>query len=463
MSEVEGAAPSGLVAGKYRLTRLLGKGGMGSVWEGVHTSLGTRVAVKFIEAEYAESAEARSRFQNEARAAAALTSKHVVQVYDHGVMDDGRPYIVMEFLAGEPLDQRLDRQGRLGLEETTRIIHQVCRALTKAHEAGIVHRDLKPENVFLVWDDEDRADIVKVVDFGIAKFTDGVTGASSATRTGSLLGTPNYMSPEQARGLRSVDFRSDLWSVGVITYRCVVGELPFTGEAIGDLLVKICTAPLPRPSNMIGGLSPAFDAWFERALAREPDQRFSSAAELADSLAAVSGAQPWSAALTPPLTAGPAASPYPSALKSGPPALTHAPTTLTPFSARRPNRRGWAVGIGGGVLVLGLGTVLIARASGTSETLGSASSAAPAAPAVVSAERGEPLAPDAAAGSAPVAPSASVGEAPSPAETPEPPPAKPPVARPPVARPPVAHPPVARPPVRPPAPGSTQKPIDTGY
>ncbi|MEB2324595.1 MAG: serine/threonine-protein kinase, partial [Sorangiineae bacterium] len=430
MSEVEGAAPSGLVAGKYRLTRLLGKGGMGSVWEGVHTSLGTRVAVKFIEAEYAESAEARSRFQNEARAAAALTSKHVVQVYDHGVMDDGRPYIVMEFLAGEPLDQRLDRQGRLGLEETTRIIHQVCRALAKAHEAGIVHRDLKPENVFLVWDDEDRADIVKVVDFGIAKFTDGVTGASSATRTGSLLGTPNYMSPEQARGLRSVDFRSDLWSVGVITYRCVVGELPFNGEAIGDLLVKICTAPLPRPSTMIGGLSPAFDAWFERALAREPGQRFSSAAELADSLAAVSGAQLRSAAPTPPPTAGPGAGPYPSALKSGLPALTHAPTTLTPFSARRPNRRGWALGIGGGVLVLGLGAVLIARASGTSETLGSAASAASAAPAAISAERGEPLAPvaaaePAAAGSAPVAPSASVDEAPSPAETPTPPPATP--------------------------------------
>src|SRR5690606_11424815 len=144
---------------------------------------------------------------------------HVVEVYDHGLTDDGRAYIVMEYLAGEPLDARLARSGRLSLVDTAAIINQVSRALAKAHAAGIVHRDLKPENVFLVWDEEDAADIVKVVDFGIAKFTDKSVGISSATRTGSVLGTPYYMSPEQARGLRSVDFRSDLWSLGVITFR----------------------------------------------------------------------------------------------------------------------------------------------------------------------------------------------------------------------------------------------------
>jgi len=283
------AAPQGLVAGKYKLTRLLGRGGMGAVWEGTHTSLGTHVAVKFIDAEYAESPEARSRFENEARAAAKLRSKHVVEVYDHGLTEDGRPFIVMEYLQGEPLDKRLDRLGRLPAKDTAHILLQVCRALTKAHAANIVHRDLKPENVFLVWDDDEGMDVAKVVDFGIAKFTDASMGSSSSTRTGSVLGTPYYMSPEQARGLRNVDYRSDLWSVAVIAYRCIVGTLPFEGEAVGDLLVKLCTAPIPVPSQIAPDVPPGFDAWLAKALSREPAQRFSSAAQLAESLAAVCG------------------------------------------------------------------------------------------------------------------------------------------------------------------------------
>jgi len=257
---------------------------MGSVWEGVHVTLGNRVAVKFIETDYADNDEARTRFENEARAAARLQSKHVVQVFDYGVMPDGRPFIVMEFLSGESLDARLERRGRMTPVETTHVINQVSRALAKAHSAGIVHRDLKPENVFLVRDDEDGTDIAKVVDFGIAKFTDTSMGVSSSTRTGSVLGTPYYMSPEQARGLRSVDFRSDLWSLGVIVFRCVTGRYPFEGEAIGDLLVKICTAPLPIPSQF-APTPPAFDAWFAKAMQRDPAERFASATELAEQLA----------------------------------------------------------------------------------------------------------------------------------------------------------------------------------
>ncbi len=283
-------APAELVAGKYRLSRLLGQGGMGSVWEGVHASLGTRVAVKFIDAEYAESPEARNRFVNEAKAAATLHSKHVVKVHDHGVMNDGRPYIVMEFLAGEPLDKKLDREHRITPAECSHIVVHVARALTKAHQAGIVHRDLKPENVFLVWDEEDQANIAKVVDFGIAKFTEGgLSSSSSATRTGSVLGTPHYMSPEQARGLRSVNYRSDLWSLGVIVYRCLVGRLPFDGEAVGDLLVKICTAPVPVPSELAPELPRTFDAWLAKCLSREPEQRFESASELAEQLSLALG------------------------------------------------------------------------------------------------------------------------------------------------------------------------------
>ncbi|MFO0568572.1 MAG: serine/threonine-protein kinase [Polyangiaceae bacterium] len=289
MTEPNDVPPDELVGGKYRLTRLLGRGGMGSVWEGVHASLGTHVAVKFIESEYADSAEARSRFENEARAAARLLSKHVVKVFDHGVMTDGRPYIVMEYLSGEPLDVRLARTNVISLQETAQIVVQVARALTKAHEAGIVHRDLKPENVFLVRDDEDGTEIAKVVDFGIAKFTDGTSGLSSSTRTGSILGTPYYMSPEQARGLRGIDHRSDLWSLVVIAYRAVVGRLPFMGEAVGDLLVQICTSPAAPPSTLVKGTPPGFDAWVARGLAKEPAQRFQTAAALADALAGVAG------------------------------------------------------------------------------------------------------------------------------------------------------------------------------
>ena len=289
MSSDPQALPSSeLVANKYRLTRLIGRGGMGSVWEGVHVTLGNRVAVKFIETDYADNDEARTRFENEARAAARLQSKHVVGVFDYGVMPDGRPFIVMEYLSGESLDARLERSGRMTVEQTIVIVTQVSRALSKAHAAGIVHRDLKPENVFLVHDDEDGTDIAKVVDFGIAKFTDTSMGVSSSTRTGSVLGTPYYMSPEQARGLRSLDFRSDLWSLGVITYRCLTGRFPFEGEAIGDLLVKICTATLPVPSQ-VAPTPPGFDAWFEKAMQRDPALRFASATELADQLASSCG------------------------------------------------------------------------------------------------------------------------------------------------------------------------------
>ena len=398
--------PTPLVAGKYQLTRMLGRGGMGSVWEGIHTSLGTRVAVKFIESEYADSREARSRFENEARAAATLRSKHVVQVFDHGVMEDGRPWIVMEFLAGEPLDRRLDRVGRLSAAETGRVIQQVCRALSKAHDAGIVHRDLKPENVFLVWDEEDGADIVKVVDFGIAKFSNNSLGVSSSTRTGSVLGTPYYMSPEQARGLRSVDFRSDLWSVAVISYRCLVGTLPFDGEAVGDLLVKICTAPLPVPSQSGAPVPPGYDEWFARALQRDPAQRYATAAELADTLCQVCGLAPRSKlgsatgersqlpgvpATVRAATGGGVPTPPTMRMDS---VFTPSPMTHTSETVSRPSRGGViaAAVMGLVVLAVGAGVVIKLVAGGSDETAATSSAEIPK-PAIPAAAPPMPVAP----------------------------------------------------------------------
>jgi serine/threonine-protein kinase len=254
---------------------------MGSVWLAQHTSLDVLCAVKFIDREGQNSPEVRQRFQREAKAAAQLRSPHVVQILDHGVWENV-PYIAMEFMDGEDLAHRLDRVGRLSWSETSRIATHVARALTKAHAAGIVHRDMKPENIFLARDDD--GEIAKVLDFGIAKRANTQL-ADVGTKTGSLLGTPFYMSPEQARGTKSIDYRSDLFSVAVIVYQCLTGQLPFYSEGLGDILAQIMYEAIPVPSQKAPDLPPTFDAWWARASAREPEERFQSAKELAEALA----------------------------------------------------------------------------------------------------------------------------------------------------------------------------------
>ncbi len=271
-----------VVADRFRLSRMIGRGGMGSVWQAVQVGLDRPCAVKFIEGELANVAEAHARFEREAKAAAQLHSPHVVQIYDHGVWQ-GTPYIAMELLDGEDLGKRLQKEGgRLAAAQVNVVIQQVCRALTKAHAAGVVHRDLKPDNIFLVRDDD--REIVKILDFGVAKSTAQAIDGSN-TKTGAMLGTPYYMSPEQAQGIKSVDARSDLWSLGVIVFQCMTGRLPFESEALGDLLVKIIVpAPLPVPSQLVEGLPPMFDTWWEKAGERNPDNRYQTAREFAESL-----------------------------------------------------------------------------------------------------------------------------------------------------------------------------------
>ncbi|MEZ4223812.1 MAG: serine/threonine-protein kinase [Polyangiaceae bacterium] len=291
-------SPGAILAGKYRLVAPLGAGGMGTVWRADHLLLNTPVAVKVLNERAQDSASGPTRFLREAQAAAALRSPHVVQILDVG-LEGNTPFIVMELLEGESLAARLRRVGRIDLAATSSIVAQTARALHKAHESGIVHRDLKPDNIFLVHD-VDR-ELVKVLDFGIAKLVEQME-VSQLTGTGAVLGTPHYMSPEQARGRREVDQRTDLWSLGVITYECLTGRRPFDSHALGDLLLLICTEDAPPPSTA-GGLPPALDAFMARALARDPAHRFSSALEFAEALHQLAGVPPSTLASIPPHSA----------------------------------------------------------------------------------------------------------------------------------------------------------------
>jgi serine/threonine protein kinase len=277
----------GILAGKYVLERELARGGMGSVWRAKHAQLGTPLAVKFMDGALAAMPELRTRFEREARAAAVLQIPNVVRVVDYG-LDGDVPYIAMELLTGETLSLRLKRERRLSLPAAAKVISQVAKALRRAHEAGIIHRDLKPQNIFLAKVDDEE--VVKVLDFGVAKMLLG-EGAASETSTGMLLGSPSYMSPEQVRKSRTVDHRSDLWSLGVVAYRALTGRLPFPGDEIGDVIVRICTEPVPRASSIDPGLGLEVDEFFARALAREPEARFQSASELAAEFGKLAGRQ----------------------------------------------------------------------------------------------------------------------------------------------------------------------------
>jgi serine/threonine-protein kinase len=257
---------------------------MGKVWLAHDLLLDSPCAIKLIDPDKAKSEEVRVRFAREAKVSAQLRGAHVVDVFEHGEWE-GTPFIAMEFLDGEDLASRLERLGKLKPEDTYRIVAHVSRALARAHAYGIVHRDLKPENIFLVAGDD--GEVAKVVDFGIAKH-DQYSLTDKTTKTGSLLGTPYYMSPEQARG-KGIDHRSDLWSLGVIAFQCLTGAPPFESEALGELMGLILYEELPKPTTRVPSLPPAVDEWWNRAAARDREQRFSSAKELADALGVALG------------------------------------------------------------------------------------------------------------------------------------------------------------------------------
>jgi hypothetical protein len=277
---------AGTQVGAYRVLQQVGTGGMGTVWLAEHVMLGRRAAIKLLHPMYSARPDIVTRFFNEARAAAAISDPGIVQIFDFG-QHEGTAYIAMEFLEGEPLDQRLRRLVRLPLGDALRIMRQVASTLGVAHARGIVHRDLKPENVFLVRDPEvlggERA---KILDFGIAKLTGD---PSAMTTTSTVMGTPTYMSPEQCRGAGHVDQRSDVYSLGCLLFALVTGAPPFVAEGSGEVIAMHLREPPPAPSSRLFGLPPAIDALVLRCLAKDAAQRFTSATELATAIGEIAG------------------------------------------------------------------------------------------------------------------------------------------------------------------------------
>jgi serine/threonine protein kinase len=274
-----------VIDGKYRLVRLIGTGGMGSVYEGENLLIRRRVAIKILHAASTGNVDAIRRFEREAQAAGEIGNDHILEVLDLGSLQTGDRYMVMEYLDGETLAARIERHGRLTPGQIAPIARQFLTALASAHAAGIIHRDLKPENIFILRSKAGRVDFVKLIDFGISKFSRPFSeGEHRMTRADAVLGTPCYMSPEQARGARETDVRSDIYSCGVILYESVTGRLPFEGDSFNDLMFKIALSDAPSPLAFVPSLDPDFAWLINHAIAREPENRFATAQEFAEAL-----------------------------------------------------------------------------------------------------------------------------------------------------------------------------------
>ncbi|WP_437554506.1 serine/threonine-protein kinase [Sorangium sp. So ce367] len=319
-----------IIDGKYRIVRLLGQGGMGAVFEGENLRIRRRVAIKLLHANISSQAESVARFEREAQAAARIGSDHICEVLDLGVLPDGTRYMVMEYLEGETLGAKIERMGRLGPELTVPIMVQVLEALGAAHAAGIIHRDLKPDNIFVIPSKAGLSNFVKVLDFGVSKFSQLAGSEMSMTRTGAVVGTPYYMSPEQARGSSPVDQRTDIYAMGVLLFQATTGQVPFDAATFNELLFKIVLEPAPLPQQLVPDLDAEFSGIIQKAMAREPGSRFQSCAEFKNALLAWAAARPSLALLTTGRTSFPRLS-----LPSQPETATPPPTrTETPWGGQ---------------------------------------------------------------------------------------------------------------------------------
>jgi serine/threonine-protein kinase len=315
--------------GNYRVLSLLGEGGMGAVYLAEHPGIGRRVAVKVLHKQFSGDEQLLGRLLNEARAANAIRHPNIIEILDSGMRDDGTPYLVMELLEGESLGGRLRRVGALPIADAIAFTLQTASALGAAHKKGIVHRDLKPDNLFIIGsglggDESSRVELdgpnerMKVLDFGIAKLQMPQPGDSVKTRTGTLMGTPIYMSPEQCRGTKTVDHRSDVYSLGIIVWEMLVGQPPFMSEGFGELVNMHLNVPPPSARAQRPEISEQLDAVLLKMLAKNPEDRYADMASLTTALR---------------LSAGP-----PFSVHRSSPDLATAPTRHAPATPVEPPR-----------------------------------------------------------------------------------------------------------------------------
>lgn len=343
--------PGTVIAGKYEIESPIAHGGMGTVWRAKHLTLSVPVAVKVMRetSDSASAGRARARFEQEAKASARLRSPHIVEILDYGVELE-TPYLVLEWLDGEDLATRVQRVGPLPLDTVCELVDDIARGLEIAHEARIIHRDLKPSNIFLARLGQGK-ELVKLLDFGIAKRMDAMVGRGELTESGAIVGSPAYLSPEQARG-EPVDSRTDLWALGVTTFYALTSQRPFVSEHVGDLIVKICTAEVPSAREIAPHLPPEIDAFFAKALCRSADGRFPTASAYAAALRQVAGL-PRDERTPQPVTSAMAPSPRADATMS----LildVHEARTATLVETSRPPRRRGVVMVFGVVVVLAI-------------------------------------------------------------------------------------------------------------
>lgn len=361
MSDERELQPGLVIAGRYRIERRLGAGGMGSVYLVQHVHTEERLALKVLHKAVIADSNSLERFRREARTPAKIDSEYVVRVTDADAAAElgGAPFLVMEYLRGQDIDQRIEAGGAFAPATTVHLLRQAARALDKAHGLGIVHRDLKPENLFVV-EREDGSLVTKILDFGIAKFTANPEDVkvSQATRPGAVFGTPLFMSPEQAVDSSKVSAATDIWALGLIAHRMLTGQDYWTAQTLTALIAQIAYEPMVPPSERGSTLGPEYDAWFLKCCARPPEERFPTASEAVRALSAalgVSGEVGPTSSLRVPVGSSPSVVPA----KTDVSALSDTQLASTQVSAESRGRGGLIGVVAGVVAVLGIGGFLL--------------------------------------------------------------------------------------------------------